>query len=148
MIKYTVGIDLGGTFIKIGLIQSGQVLNFIILPAYSEKGLRSNLPKIKEAVNALLHDSKIRTSDLVGISLAFPGIVDVKHCQVLATNEKYNDACELNLRLWCELNWGVPFYMDNDTRMATVGEWVCGAARGLDNVVMMTIGSVVYITMY
>jgi len=141
MIKYTVGIDLGGTFIKIGLIQSGQVLNFIILPAYSEKGLRSNLPKIKEAVNALLHDSKIRTSDLVGISLAFPGIVDVKHCQVLATNEKYNDACELNLRLWCELNWGVPFYMDNDTRMATVGEWVCGAARGLDNVVMMTIGT-------
>ena len=53
MIKYTVGIDLGGTFIKIGLIQSGQVLNFIILPAYSEKGLRSNLPKIKEAANAL-----------------------------------------------------------------------------------------------
>ena len=141
MIKYTIGIDLGGTFIKIGLIRSGKILHFTVLPADSEKGLRINLPKIKDAINNLLHNNEVHISELAGISLAFPGIVDVKHCLVLATNEKYDDACELNLQLWCELNWGVPFYMDNDTRMATVGEWECGAARGLDNVVMMTIGT-------
>ena len=72
MIKYTVGIDLGGTFIKIGLIQSGQVLNFIILPAYSEKGLRSNLPKIKEAVNALTVKSGLPI--WWGLVWLFPGL--------------------------------------------------------------------------
>lgn len=138
---YTIGIDLGGTFIKIGLINSCKLLDFIVLPAHSEKGLRCNLPRLKEAINGLLHKNEIGTPDLAGISLAFPGIVDVKHCRVLATNDKYDDACELNLRVWCELNWGVPFYMDNDTRLATVGEWECGAARGLNNVVMMTIGT-------
>lgn len=141
MLKHTIGIDLGGTFIKIGLIRSGKMINVIVLPANSGKGLRINLPKIKDAINKLLYDNEVRTSELVGISLAFPGIVDVKHSRVLATNEKYDDASDLNLPLWCELNWGVPFYMDNDTRLATVGEWKCGAAQGVNNVVMMTIGT-------
>lgn len=138
---YTIGIDLGGTFVKIGLVESGKVLNFKVLPAHSEKGLRNNLPEIKDTINNLLYNSGVQITDLAGISLAFPGIVDVKHYQVLATNDKYDDACDLNLRLWCELNWGVPFYMDNDTRLATIGEWECGAAQGLNNVVMMTIGT-------
>lgn len=138
---HTIGIDLGGTFVKIGLIESGKILNYKILPAHSGKGLRKNLPGIKDAINGLLSNDGIQITDLAGISLAFPGIVDVKHCRVLATNEKYDDARDLNLGLWCKLNWGVPFYMDNDTRLATIGEWKCGAARGLDNVVMMTIGT-------
>ncbi|WP_233551698.1 hypothetical protein [Parabacteroides sp. AF48-14] len=48
---YTIGIDLGGTFVKIGLVESGKVLNFKVLPAHSEKGLRNNLPEIKDTIN-------------------------------------------------------------------------------------------------
>ena len=64
MIKYTIGIDLGGTFIKIGLIRSGKILHFIVLPADSEKGLRINLPKIKDGINNLLHNNEVHTSEL------------------------------------------------------------------------------------
>ena len=69
MIKYTIGIDLGGTFIKIGLIRSGKILHFTVLPADSEKGLRyiqiptlrnkqlpevMQLPKVKTIKNITL----------------------------------------------------------------------------------------------
>lgn len=137
----TIGIDLGGTLVKIGLIRSGKIADVIILPAHSEKGLQPNLPSIKEAINKLLIKHDVDTGRLAGISLAFPGLVDATRGRVLATNEKYDDACDVNLNIWCQMNWGVPFYMDNDARMATIGEWKYGAGRGLDNMVMMTIGT-------
>lgn len=138
---YIIGIDLGGTFVKIGLIQAGRIMDLKILPAQSGKGLYCHLPIIRDTINSLLLNHGIQADNLIGICLAFPGIVDVKRNMVIATNEKYDDARNLDLTLWCKLNWGVPFYMDNDTRLATVGEWRYGAARGLNNVVMMTIGT-------
>lgn len=138
---YTIGIDLGGTLVKIGLIHAGKIVDIRILPADSQKGLQPNLPRIKEAVNHLLVQNEVDTAALSGICLAFPGLVDVTDGKVLATNEKYDDAADVNLNLWCKMNWGVPFLIDNDARLAAVGEWKYGAGRGLQNLVMMTIGT-------
>lgn len=104
-------------------------------------GLISNLPRIKEAINGILTRQNIRAEQLRGIGLAFPGIVDPKKGKVISTNEKYDDALECDLNTWIEQNWNVPFYMDNDARLAVLGEWSQGAARGKRNVVMMTIGT-------
>ena len=38
-------------------------------------------------------------------------------------------------------HWGAPFYIDNDARLAAIGEWQYGSGRGYDSVVMMTIGT-------
>lgn len=138
---YTIGIDMGGTFVKIGLVCTGKLIDTIVLPAHSEQGLQPNLPHIKEAVNKLLLYNKVAIQQLAGIGLAFPGIVDANRCRVLSTNDKYDDACLLDLKLWFEMNWEVPFYMDNDARLATIGEWRYGAGCGLNNLVMMTIGT-------
>lgn len=138
---YTIGIDLGGTLVKVGLIHAGKIMDRCILPAHSEKGLQSNLPAIKETINKLLSQNRVDSSQLAGIGMAFPGIVDVKHSQVLSTNEKYDDASLLNLNLWCRMNWNVSFHIDNDARMATIGEWKYGAGKNLNNLVMMTIGT-------
>lgn len=71
----------------------------------------------------------------------FPGLVDPIHNRVISTNEKYDDACSISLDKWAWENWEVPFCMDNDARLAVAGEWWQGAARGKNNVVMMTIGT-------
>lgn len=138
---YTIGIDLGGTLVKVGLIHAGKITDRRILPAHAEKGLQSNLPAIKEVINKLLSQNRVDSSQLTGIGMAFPGIVDVRHSQVLSTNEKYDDANLLNLNLWCRTNWNVSFHMDNDARMAAIGEWKYGAGKNLNNLVMMTIGT-------
>ncbi len=138
---YTIGIDLGGTLVKIGLIRSGKLIDLCILPAQAEKGLLPNLPRLKETVNRLLVQNQVDRLCLSGVCMAFPGLVDADCGQVLATNEKYDDAAEVNLNLWCKMNWDVPFLVDNDARLAAVGEWKYGAGRGLRNLVMMTIGT-------
>ena len=42
---------------------------------------------------------------------------------------------------WADEHWGAPFYIDNDARLAAIGEWQYGSGRGYDSVVMMTIGT-------
>lgn len=138
---YYVGIDLGGTVIKIGLVSEGKVLDTARLDADSGSGLASRLSPMKEAVDTLLAKHCVTPSSLGGVSLAFPGIVDVAGAKAAGTNAKYDDAPELDLRSWVRECWNVEFAMDNDARAAAVGEWLYGAGRGCRNMVMMTIGT-------
>lgn len=138
---YYIGIDLGGTVIKIGLVRQGEVIACQTLEANSKQGLQPKLEMIAEVTNALLSDASVTSKELGGIAMAFPGIVDVNRKQVISTNAKYDDAHLADLPTWCLNHWGVPFAIDNDARMATVGEWKYGAARSKTNVVMMTIGT-------
>lgn len=45
--------------------------------------------------------------------------------------------------IWIDgrMNIGEPLYIDNDARLAAIGEWQYGSGRGYDSVVMMTIGT-------
>jgi glucokinase len=139
MNKYSIAIDLGGTVVKIGLLREGEMLDCIRLDSQLSLGMASNLPRIGKEIDALL--SGIDPSRLSGIGLAFPGLVNPGEGKVISTIGKYDDACGLDLNAWVKEHWHVPFYMDNDARLAVAGEWQRGAAAGRDNVVMMTIGT-------
>ena len=60
---------------------------------------------------------------------------------VFSTNKKYDDAVNLNLPHWAEQKWGLPLLMENDARMALIGEWKYGAGKGYENIVMVTLGT-------
>jgi glucokinase len=137
---YNIGIDLGGTVIKTGLVQAGQLAGFKSFPAVT-RAMRQNLQLIEDAVDSLLGENDIPPAQLSGIGLAFPGIVNPVKGSVVSTNQKYSDAKELDFPAWAKRRWGVPFCMDNDARAAVLGEWRYGAGRGYDNVVMVTIGT-------
>ncbi|MDR1455308.1 MAG: ROK family protein [Tannerella sp.] len=138
---YTAAIDLGGTIVKIGLVKEGEVVASVQLESNLPAGLVANLPRIRQAVDGLLSRQQVTAAALDGVGLAFPGLVDPKECRVISTNQKYDDAQDFDLRGWAEAQWGVPFHLDNDARLAVVGEWYRGAAAGRDNVVMVTIGT-------
>ena len=136
-----IAIDLGGTVVKVGLLRNGEIIECMHLNSRLSIGFISNLPRIKEAIDSILFRQHIEPAQLDGIGLAFPGLVDPNKRKVISTNEKYDDACEYDLNAWIKQNWNVPFCIDNDARLAVLGEWRQGAARGKRNVVMMTIGT-------
>lgn len=138
---YRIGIDLGGTIIKLGLVKDGKVIAFSTIEASSKNGLINSLPRIKTAIEKILTDQQLTNSQVAGVGLAFPGLVDPIQKRVLSTNHKYDDAPKLNLEAWFQQVWPVPFCLDNDARLATLGEWKYGAARGHENLVMVTIGT-------
>jgi len=140
MQKCFIGIDLGGTRVKLGLVCNGQVIDKRIITADSGNGLIANLPRLQQEIDALLLSNNSETS-FGGIGMAFPGLVDPYTQRILSTNKKYDDAVTADLKDWVHNNWGVPFFLDNDARMAAVGEWKYGAGQDTENLVAVTIGT-------
>lgn len=141
MSNYFVGIDLGGTRIKIGLVSGDVILSRKIVAADAAGGLAASLPVLEQEIDGLLQCAGTGVHALSGVGLAFPGIVDPVGQRILSTNQKYDDATQVDVPGWVKKRWNVPFFIDNDARMAAVGEWKYGAARDTDNMVMMTIGT-------
>ena len=141
MNKYAIGIDLGGTIIKMGIVWEGKVIVSGILKSDSGNGLGRKLPEIETALKEMLRERQIPSSSIAGVGISFPGLVDSSRSAVLSTNAKYDDAPVLDLKSWAQNCFGGKFYLDNDARMAAIGEWQYGVAKGCDNLVMMTIGT-------
>jgi len=139
--KAVIAIDLGGTRIKLGLVRAGTVLMTDQMDSQSGQGLQARLPKLETAINTMLAQASLTTSDLIGIGIAIPGIVDPINKRVLTINGKYGDAPELDLPAWASKTWGLPLYLENDTRAALLGEWQHGSGKGYDNIVLMTLGT-------
>lgn len=133
--------DLGGTRMKIGVVRAGVVRAQTTLPANAKAGLAAGLPALQAAWVRLLNELNLERKECAGISLAFPSLVEVASGRVLAAFGKYPDAMNLDLRAWARTEFGLPLAIENDARMALIGEWRHGAGRGFENVVMLTLGT-------
>ncbi len=134
-----IALDLGGTRIKFGLVENGQLLASANVAVPSSDSFAAVLPVIEKQVGDMLAQTGSKTLD--GIGMAFPTIVDSDQMRLLYKYVKYNDANDLDLVAWAKEKWGAPLVMENDARAALVGEWQYGAGKGMDNLVMVTIGT-------
>lgn len=134
-----IALDLGGTRIKFGLVENGQLLASANLEVPSSESFAAVLPIIEAQVERMLAGTG--TQRFEGIGMAFPTIVDSDRRRLLYKYVKYNDANDLDLVAWAKAKWDAPLAMENDARAALVGEWQYGAGRGAENLVMVTIGT-------
>lgn len=134
------GVDLGGTSIKIGLVEADQLRTHTEIDAQAHLPMQAVLPRIAAAVEALRQQHTPDTA-LGGIGLSFPGIVDNQRCKILSGYVKYPGAADADLAGWARDTWNIPLALENDARAALVAEWQFGAARGHAHVVMMTLGT-------
>lgn len=141
MRDHFIGIDLGGTRIKLGLVSDGKIVAKKIVPADAKGGLAATLRMLEREIGGLFQTSGLPMASLGGIGLAFPALVDVVSQRILATNKEYEDVMQVDIAAWVKQRWAVPYFIDNDARMAAVGEWKYGAGRDTQDMVMMTIGT-------
>jgi glucokinase len=133
--------DLGGTLIKLGIVHGGRVVAQKIIPARSDEPLAGRLPELEREWEALAKSIGFTPADCGGIGISFPSIIDPVSGRVLTHFGKYTDAPQIDLRAWAWSRFGLPLAIENDARAALVGEWQCGAGRGCDDLVMVTLGT-------
>lgn len=135
-----VGIDIGGTFVKIGLVDGEQnIIARKSIPTLAERRWQEVVKDIGEQTYALLVEQQIPIERLSGVGVGMPGTVDRKKGVVIYSNNiRWEDvplAAELEKYL------PVPVYVANDADCAALGETVAGAAKGCQDVIMLTLGT-------
>ncbi len=136
-----LAVDLGGSHAACAVVSESEVLARRVVRSAGEQGLAPMLPVIAGALREVASECHLEPADCEGVALGFCGMTDFKRARVVSTNKKYDDAPGLDLTHWCREALGLPLRLENDARMALLGERSAGAARGFDDVVMITLGT-------
>ncbi len=136
--RYAVGIDLGGSKLRAGLLsQSGQLAGRLEIQTEAWKGPASVLANLKGLITQLL-DSTDR-SRVAGIGIAAAGQIHPKtHAVVYAPNLDWHD---VPVREEIESAFGLPTYVENDVRAAAWGEYRFGVGRGAQSLIAVFVGT-------
>ncbi len=138
--KYYVGIDLGGTNIAVGVVNDN---NEIIGRAKTKTRPHESCEVIaddmaKTAMEAIL-DAKITINDVQWVGIGTPGAVNPETGMVeYAGNLNFKKAPLASL---VEQRLGKKTFLENDANAASYGEYIAGAAKGVANAVVVTLGT-------
>jgi glucokinase len=136
-----LAIDFGGTHATLGVVEDRNLLTSETIDTDRAKSMAAVLPRIAETFQTLLKQVSLQLKDCAGVSVGLAALVDSRIGRVVATNVKYEDSKEIDMAAWSRDTLGLPLRIENDARMALLGEFYAGAARGFTEVVMMTLGT-------
>jgi glucokinase len=136
-----LAIDFGGTHATCGLVHDRTLVASETLDTNRAKSLASLLPAIADTLRKLVQRESSSFREIAGIAAGFAALVDSRVGRIVGTNAKYEDAPEIDLNAWSQETLDLPMRIENDARMALLGESFAGAANGFTEVVMMTLGT-------
>jgi len=129
---HAIGVDLGGTKILAGIVtRGGEVLR------RHERATPKTQEELFEELDAAVEE--LLTDDVAALGFGIPGPVNQLTGQIYeAVNTPIADT-EFRGRM--RDRFGLPVGIDNDANAAAIAEWKAGAARDVDNVLMLTLGT-------
>ena len=139
--KYYVGIDFGGTGIKVGIIdENGKILikdSFVTDPQKSGDEI---VKHIAECTQKVMDDSKLPQENILGIGIGSPGLLNPETGQLkIVTNIPNLNDIYLTKGISDYLN--KPAFLDNDVNTMSLGEFYYGSGKGKKNVIALTVGT-------
>jgi glucokinase len=140
MPDFSIGVDLGGTNLRVAAVsRQGELLEKVTLGTKLALGRDHVITEMCDAIQLLSGKYK-ETGKFLGAGIGVPGLVDL-HTGMMrkAVNlpgwENYPARAEVERRL------GARVVLENDARVAALGEQWLGAARGVPNMAVLTLGT-------
>jgi glucokinase len=131
----TVGVDLGGTKMAVGVIGEGREL--LYRSTAPSEGLHQD--EVVATLERQLRAALEARPDAVAIGLGIPCTIDRE--RGVAIEAVNLDLAEVPIRDLVTERLGLPTFIDNDANVAALAEHTYGAARGSRNTVLLTIGT-------
>lgn len=137
---YYIGIDLGGTNIAVGLVdEEGNIVSKKSTPTLSYRTPEEIVKDMAMTSIAVAEEYGVNMDEVVSVGIACPGFIE-KNLGILITgaNLPFQDY-EMRREMQKYIN--KPIYMDNDANCAAWAEAVAGAAKGVKDSIMITLGT-------
>lgn len=138
--KYRIGIDLGGTNIKVGIVdEENQIIKRKSVPTRVKRPYKEIIASMKDCVCEVLKEAGLSIKDCEKLGIGSPGTVDSENGIIVYSNnfDWWNIPLTDELKQYLPL----PIRISNDANCAALGEVVAGAAKGCRNVVLLTLGT-------
>ena len=138
---FFVGVDVGGTNIKIGLVDDqGRTLSNESIRTLVDRGPEDGSERMGQAVKQVIAAAGLRPADVARVGLGTPGTMDVPSGMLLEP---------VNLKSWRHFpirdrvahHIGLPVTYANDAKAAAYGEFWVGSGRNLRSMVLFTLGT-------
>lgn len=140
MNKKCMGVDIGGTSVKVGLFEStGELLDKWEVPTRKEEHGKYILSDVAASIRQRLAEKQIAVADLAGIGMGVPGPVLPNGFVEVCVNLGWK-----NLNPQEQLSGlldGIPVRSANDANVAALGEMWQGGGKGYHDIVMVTLGT-------
>lgn len=139
MSEYSIGVDLGGTNLRAAAIsREGKMLGKISGKAQLSSGRDAVMQDIAAAIRQLQQDTG---GSLAGVGIGVPGFILMSEGKIIGSNNlqefehfPFRDEIE-------RLLGGARVILENDANAAAMGEQWMGAGRGVDDLVLLTLGT-------
>lgn len=141
--RYSIGVDLGGTSIKSGIVEtsSGKVITRTMIPTQTHLGKEVIVTNIKKSINELTKFAEKRGIKIDSIGLGCPGTVNVQTGEIMGMIPNLPQLKNVNMKKELKREFDAPIYIDNDANLMGLAEHKFGAAKGYKNCLFLTIGT-------
>ncbi len=140
MSSFAIGVDLGGTNLRIAAVDAdGNLLEKVTTGTQVSKGRDYVVGEMTDAIKALSGKFNGRMR-LEGVGIGVPGIID-KRTGMLRESPNLPGWDDYPVRDEIEQRLSAPVILENDANVAAFGEGWLGAARGYNEVCMITLGT-------
>ena len=140
MPDFSIGVDLGGTNLRIAAISTeGQLLEKITLGVKVALGRDHVIGEMCDAIHRLI-DQYREGGRFIGAGIGVPGIIDME-TGMMRKSANLPGWAEYPVRDEIERRLGARVFLENDANAAALGEKWLGAARDVDNMAMITLGT-------
>jgi glucokinase len=136
--KYAVGVDLGGTNIKIGIVSDrGKLVKSISIKTEAEYGPKKVIENILSGIEGILKKNKLK---IQGIGIGCPGVVSTKK-GIVENAPNLPGWKNIKLGSIVKKEFGYDVHVENDANAAAIGELIFGAGKKYSSFVMVTLGT-------
>lgn len=141
MSKKIIGIDLGGTSVKLAILTTeGEIQEkWSIKTNILDEGSHI-VPDIIDSIKHRFETYGLTKEDFLGVGMGSPGVVDSEAGTVIGAYNLNWKTLQL-VKDQFESALGLPFFIDNDANVAALGEQWVGAGNNNPNVVFITLGT-------
>lgn len=136
--KYSFGVDVGGTAVKIGLFEGNQLLVKTEIPTKVENGGCAILPDVAATIDRILSEKGIDKSEVCGIGVGVPGPVEADGLVNCCVNLNWG---VFNLHETLGALTGLRVVGGNDANCAALGEYYYGGGKGANSAIFVTLGT-------
>lgn len=135
-----IGIDIGGTAVKMGTINNnGKVLKKWEIPTNISDSGKSIIDDIWHSITVELIESNVEKDTILGLGVGAPGFIDAENGYVHeAVNIGWKD---FDLANQLKEKSGLPVFVENDANVAALGENWTGAGDQAENLIAITLGT-------